>query len=66
MEVPLAGWRLVRAYSDRAYTFEGGILRLAAADEAPVGISFEEGLYPLPEEGRELLFRAGAFLLEKV
>ena len=66
VEVPLAGWRLVRAYSDRAYTFEGGILRLAAADEAPVGISFEEGLYPLPEEGRELLFRAGAFLLEKV
>ena len=65
VEVVLAGWRLVRAYSDRAYSFEGGVLRLAAADEAPAGISFEEGLFPLPEEGKELLFRAGAFLLEK-
>ena len=65
VEVPLAGYRMVRAYTDRAYTFADGMLTLSAADEAPLGISFEEGLYPTPEDGEALIFRAGAFLFEK-
>lgn len=63
VEVPIAGYRLVRAYTDIAYTAEDGVLRLAAAQELPAGTPFSGGV--LPGEQGELVFRAGAFLLEK-
>ena len=63
VEVPLPGYRPLRAYTDCAWTFEGGVLRLAAAQETPVGFSFAEGLRPL--SGQDMIFRAGAFLFEK-
>lgn len=63
VEVPIAGYRLVRAYTDIAYAAEDGVLRLAAAQEPPAGTPFPGGV--LPGEHGELVFRAGAFLLEK-
>lgn len=63
VEVACKGWRLVRAFTDQAYSAEGGVLRLAAHGSAPHGHAFAEGVYPLA--GEDMNLRAGAFLLEK-
>ena len=63
VEVGLEGYRLISAFTDCRYSFENGVLCLAAGGRAPRGITFGEGLYPLP--GEDMNFRAGAFLFEK-
>lgn len=63
VEVGLEGYRLISAFTDCRYSFENGVLCLAAGGQAPRGITFGKGLYPLP--GEDMNFCAGAFLFEK-
>ena len=61
VEISLCGYRLVRAFTDCSYTFENDVLRFDCAGqkscEAAGGKRFEK-------DGG-IIFRAGAFLLEK-